>query len=41
MVLHSVVNGEMKCVFSNWNNITYEGTVQWQIPDRVLKFYGK
>jgi len=35
-------NGEMKCVWPyNWNNITYPGTVQWQIPDRVIKFYKK
>ncbi|HEX9896560.1 MAG TPA: ABC transporter substrate-binding protein [Dehalococcoidales bacterium] len=35
-------NGEMKCVWPwNWKDIKYEGTVQWQIPDRVLKFYGK
>ncbi len=35
-------NGEMKCVWPyNWNNITYAGTVPWQIPDRVLKFYKK
>jgi branched-chain amino acid transport system substrate-binding protein len=35
-------NGEMKCVWPyNWNNITYPGTVAWQIPDRVIKFYKK
>jgi branched-chain amino acid transport system substrate-binding protein len=35
-------DGEMKCVWPyNWNGLTYEGTVAWQIPDRVLKFYGK
>ena len=34
--------GEMKCVWPyNWNNITYPGTVPWQIPDRVIKFYKK
>jgi branched-chain amino acid transport system substrate-binding protein len=35
-------NGEMKAVWPlNWNNITYPGTVQWQIPDRVLKAFKK
>jgi len=34
--------GEMKCVWPyNWNNITYPGTVQWQIPPRVISFYKK
>lgn len=35
-------NGEMKCVWPyNWEGITYSGTVQWQIPDRVIKKYQK
>ncbi|MDP2920235.1 MAG: ABC transporter substrate-binding protein [Dehalococcoidia bacterium] len=35
-------NGEMKAVWPlNWNNVTYPGTVQWQIPDRVIKAYKK
>jgi branched-chain amino acid transport system substrate-binding protein len=35
-------NGEMKCVWPyNWNNITYPGTVAWQIPQRVLDYYKK
>ena len=33
-------NGEMKCIWPyNWEGITYSGTVQWQIPDRVIKKY--
>jgi len=35
-------NGEVKCVWPyNWEGITYAGTVQWQIPDRVIAKYGK
>jgi branched-chain amino acid transport system substrate-binding protein len=35
-------DGEMKCIWPwAWNDITYEGTVQWQIPDRVIKEYAK
>jgi len=35
-------DGEMKAVWPwGWNDITYEGTVQWQIPDRVIKKYAK
>jgi branched-chain amino acid transport system substrate-binding protein len=35
-------DGEMKCIWPwDWNDITYEGTVQWQIPDRVIKEYAK
>ena len=33
-------DGEMKAVWPwDWNDITYEGTVQWQIPERVKKKY--
>jgi branched-chain amino acid transport system substrate-binding protein len=36
------IDGEMKCVWPwNWNGLTYEGTVQWQIPQRVLDYYKK
>jgi len=36
------IDGKMKCVWPyNWNNITYTGTVAWQIPDRVLDYYKK
>lgn len=36
------IAGEMKCVWPyNWEGILYPGTVPWQIPSRVLKFYGK
>lgn len=36
------VDGEMKCVWPyNWNGITYEGTVAWKIPQRVLDYYNK
>ncbi len=35
-------DGEMKAIWPwGWNDITYEGTVQWQIPDRVIKKYAK
>lgn len=35
-------DGEMKAVWPwDWNDITYEGTVMWQIPDRVIKKYAK
>lgn len=35
-------DGEMKAIWPwNWEGITYEGTVQWQIPDRVIKKYAK
>ena len=33
-------DGEMKAVWPwGWNDITYEGTVQWQIPEPVKKKY--
>ncbi len=33
-------NGEVKCVWPyNWEGVTYAGTVQWQIPDRVITKY--
>jgi len=37
-------DGEMKAVWPNlgvgeWEGITYEGVVMWQIPDRVIKAY--
>jgi branched-chain amino acid transport system substrate-binding protein len=39
------INGEMKCVWPwNWGpnkDITYAGTVEWQIPKRVLDYYKK
>lgn len=35
-------DGEMKAIWPwSWEGITYEGTVQWQIPDRVIKKYAK
>jgi branched-chain amino acid transport system substrate-binding protein len=39
-------DGGMKCVWPNmgvgeWEGIKYEGTVMWQIPDRVIKKYAK
>jgi branched-chain amino acid transport system substrate-binding protein len=31
------IDGEQKCVWPwDWNGLTYEGTVMWQIPDRVI-----
>jgi len=33
-------DGEMKAVWPwDWNGLTYEGTVMWQIPDRVISKY--
>jgi branched-chain amino acid transport system substrate-binding protein len=37
-------DGEMKAVWPNlgvdeWEDITYEGVVMWQIPDRVIAYY--
>jgi len=35
-------DGEMKAVWPwDWNDITYEGTVMWQVPDRVKKKYAQ
>jgi branched-chain amino acid transport system substrate-binding protein len=35
-------DGEMKAVWPwDWNDITYEGTVMWQIPERVIKKYAQ
>jgi len=37
-------DGEMKAVWPNlgvgeWEGVTYEGVVMWQIPDRVIAYY--
>jgi branched-chain amino acid transport system substrate-binding protein len=37
-------DGEMKAVWPNlgvgeWEDVTYEGVVMWQIPDRVIAYY--
>lgn len=33
-------DGEMKAIWPwDWEGITYEGTVMWQIPDRVIRKY--
>lgn len=38
------LDGEMKAIWPNlgvgeWEDITYEGVVMWQIPDRVIEYY--
>lgn len=36
------IDGEMKCVWPyNWEGILYEGTVMWQIPERVINYYSQ
>jgi len=35
-------DGEMKCVWPwDWEGLTYDGTVMWKIPDRVIARYAK
>jgi branched-chain amino acid transport system substrate-binding protein len=36
------IDGKMKCVWPyNWEGILYAGTIQWQVPARVLNYYKK